>query len=222
MPASRGPSQVGCHGGGDFSRHRAAGERRQWAQQDSNVQSRDYAYHFGFRRRAGARSWSGLCLHRGASPVGASVSSLYTFPSLGLARRWHGQARPKRSPTLRRYYVRISPDATLIKSRALPLSYGPVSLSLSSDSPPGDPVHTSPLGLSPASRYKGRIRPIPRVPMSAPDHTPPTGPFHDDLAKTAVLGEPAGATPPLGAASRYLPGELHARGGLGEVLRARD
>src|SRR5437870_4545999 len=35
------------------------------------------------------RSWSGLCLHPEPKPLGAPVSSLYTFPDRGLARRWH-------------------------------------------------------------------------------------------------------------------------------------
>src|SRR5262245_852885 len=75
----------------------------EWAHQDSNLEPRDYAYHFGFRRQ-GAPVRGLDCAFTVDESVGASVSSLYTFPSPGLARRWHGRPiRPKRSPTLRRY-----------------------------------------------------------------------------------------------------------------------
>src|SRR5260370_13583922 len=55
------------------------------------------------------------CAFTIAEAVGASVSSLYTFPFRGLARRWHRARNTwhwKRSPTLRRYHAMISRGAT--------------------------------------------------------------------------------------------------------------
>jgi hypothetical protein len=56
------------------------------------------------------------CAFTIAEAVGASVSSLYTFPrEADLARRWHKMLAnniPQRSPSLRRYNAMISHDAT--------------------------------------------------------------------------------------------------------------
>ena len=59
------------------------------------------------------------------NPSGASVSSLYTFPLPGLARRWHGGVPPTAfadfTEVLRRDFARRDP----FESPALPLSYRP-------------------------------------------------------------------------------------------------
>jgi len=54
-----------------------------WAHWDSNPEPKDYAYHFGFRRQP--EVVRGLdCAFTMDDSLGASVSSLYTFPIAGL------------------------------------------------------------------------------------------------------------------------------------------
>ena len=82
---------------------RAAGVEPAWAKPDG------FSYHFDFRRRAEARSWSGLSLRH--SPQALDAARLVSTPSrpeTGLARDRHLTG----FPDFERFYVRGFPQRT--------------------------------------------------------------------------------------------------------------
>jgi len=93
----------------------------EWAHQDSNLEPRDYAYHYGFRRQRTVCLWSGLCLHRRRIVRCLRVQSLH-LPVAGLGSALAGRMIPLEAfaeftEVLRRAFARRDP----LESPALPL-----------------------------------------------------------------------------------------------------